>query len=321
MARPGLDRHVKFRRLVRILGEPRPHVRGYLELLWETAYENGQPVIGDTEAVEAAAEYPGEPGRLCDALLSCGGTGRVGFIEIATDVTDCDGTSVTSVAQPSHPSSPVMFQVHDLFDHCPEYVTSRASREDERRKEKVCEHCGTVYRKSDPRSKYCSENCRKTHWRDGSRDGSDGSRRIATDDDGTPTPTPTPTPTKEESLSVGTDDSSELLDQERQFVAQWNTLKGVAANRGDSLTDKRRHMFRARVRSPGWLQEATEAMAKFPLRVQVDAGGDVMPDAWRPDMEWFLAPDSVTKILEGKYDFTKANGNGQVRRDSPARIR
>ena len=53
MARPGLDKHVKFRRLVRILGEPEPHVRGYLELLWEVGYENGDPVLLATARTNA----------------------------------------------------------------------------------------------------------------------------------------------------------------------------------------------------------------------------------------------------------------------------
>lgn len=125
-----------------------------------------------------------------------------------------------------------------------------------------------------------------------------------------------------ESLSAEADDPSpELLDLERGLIADWNRLDGITANRGETLTSKRRRMFRARVRSPDWLQEARDAMAKFPLRCQVDAAGKVMADAWKPDLEWFLAPDSVTKILEGKYDFSKANGNGNVRQDSPARIR
>jgi hypothetical protein len=113
MARPGLDKHPKFRVLCRMLGEPRPHVRGYLDMLWDTVYENGDPVIGDPAAVEAVAEYPGETGRLFSALLSCGGEGKAGFIEPV----------------PGHPER---FQVHDLFDHAPDYVKKRHAREKER---------------------------------------------------------------------------------------------------------------------------------------------------------------------------------------------
>lgn len=122
MARPGLDKHVKFRKLVRILNEPEPHVRGYLETLWEVAYEHGDPVIGDAEAIEAAAKYPGAPGKLFSALLTCGGTNRAGFIE-ATD----------------HPDE---YQIHDLLDHAPDYVKKRQKRENERKSNNIGENGG-----------------------------------------------------------------------------------------------------------------------------------------------------------------------------------
>jgi hypothetical protein len=81
MGRPGLGIHPKFKRLCAILREPRPHVRGYLELIWEVAYEAGNPMIGDAAMIEAAAEWPGEFGVLCNALLECGGSQKAGFIE------------------------------------------------------------------------------------------------------------------------------------------------------------------------------------------------------------------------------------------------
>ena len=113
MARPGLEKNPKFRNLLRLLGEPRSHVRGYLDCLWDAAYENGNPVIGDAKLIEATADYPGEPGKLCAALLECGGTSQVGFIE------PVDGESGR-------------FQIHDLYDHAPEYVKRRMEREMER---------------------------------------------------------------------------------------------------------------------------------------------------------------------------------------------
>jgi hypothetical protein len=81
MARPGLQKHPKFRRLVALLGVPVPHGVGYLECLWEVSYECGNPAIGDVFDVELAAQWPGERGKLCEALTNCGGDGRAGFIE------------------------------------------------------------------------------------------------------------------------------------------------------------------------------------------------------------------------------------------------
>lgn len=113
MARPSLDRNPKFKRLVRTLGVPKPHVRGYLELLWDVAYECGNPVIGDSHAIEAAAEWPGKEGEFTTALLEAGGSGRSGFIDA---VEGEDG----------------IYQIHDLDDHAPDYVKKRRQRELER---------------------------------------------------------------------------------------------------------------------------------------------------------------------------------------------
>jgi hypothetical protein len=172
-----------------MLNLPRPYVRGLLETLWESAHETGDPVIGAVEDVEAAAEWTGEPGVLAEALI------RLRFLDSVetdvTDVTDGDG----------HPSRPSRWELHDYFDHAPDYAKDRGQREQERRKAKRCDGCETDFRSSDPRAKYCSSACRKKAWRDRKSDGEtdatdrDGSRRNGTESDGTPAPAPTPAPT------------------------------------------------------------------------------------------------------------------------------
>jgi hypothetical protein len=112
MARPGLRKHPKFLLLCRMLGEPASHVLGHLEFLWETAYESGKPEIGTMRQVELAADWEGEDGVLVNALLNCG-DGEPGFIEQM----ECD---------------PTRYQIHDLFDHAPDYVRRRMEREAER---------------------------------------------------------------------------------------------------------------------------------------------------------------------------------------------
>ncbi len=139
MARPGLLNHPKFRRLAHILQEPIPHVLGYLECMWSVGYESGRALLGDAVDVELAAQYPGTPGKLFDALLSC----RL------IDLVDAD-----------------RYAIHDLMDHAPEYVAGRAAREAEREKEKTCGHCQAVYHSADQRSKFCSPACRQASWRD-----------------------------------------------------------------------------------------------------------------------------------------------------------
>jgi hypothetical protein len=115
MARPTLDNHPKFRRLMHLLGETRAHVRGHLELLWEVSYETGNPRIGDATDIELAADWQGEPGKFCSAAADCGGEGRAGLIE------EIEG-------------EPGRFQIHDLYVHAPEYVRKRMDRELARQK-------------------------------------------------------------------------------------------------------------------------------------------------------------------------------------------
>jgi hypothetical protein len=95
---------------MRLLVETRAHIRGHLELLWEVAYECGDPVIGDSTDIELAADWQGEPGKFCEAILTCGGRGHAGFIEELPD-------------EPGH------YQIHDLYDHAPDYVRKRMDRE------------------------------------------------------------------------------------------------------------------------------------------------------------------------------------------------
>lgn len=122
MARPGLIKHRKFKRLVQMLQEPAPHVLGYLEMMWGSCYETGNPYLGDETDVELTAEYPGDPGKLFRALLGCGGENSAGFIE---PVAERPGT----------------YQVHDLFENAPDYVRKRQKRESERKNKDLRSFC------------------------------------------------------------------------------------------------------------------------------------------------------------------------------------
>lgn len=103
MARPTLDRNVKFKSLCRKLALPKPYVRGLLETMWDCAHECGNPILGTAEDVEAAAEWPGEPGIFAVAVI--------GFVDPLPDG---------------------RFEIHDYWDHAPDYVKKRRQRELER---------------------------------------------------------------------------------------------------------------------------------------------------------------------------------------------
>jgi hypothetical protein len=110
MARPGLTTHRKFRRLATALGS-KTIARGSLELMWETCYESGDDVLGTAEDIEHLLEWRGEAGVLARALAGAGAPeGASGFIE--------------PIAEGS-----LVFRVHDLWHHAPDYVKKRRERE------------------------------------------------------------------------------------------------------------------------------------------------------------------------------------------------
>ena len=182
MARPGFQKHPKFRRLVHLLKEPVPHVLGYVECMWEVAYENGNPFLGEALDVELAAQWPGEPGKLARALAACG---LIDPLEKGDDHLALIPSAVERVT----------YSVHDLFDHAPDYVFDRSKRELERKKEKICCYCGETYRSRDRRSRFCTDACRQANHRNGllrNVTDSHGALHSVTQRNGTPAPAPAP---------------------------------------------------------------------------------------------------------------------------------
>ena len=102
-----------------------------------------------------------------------------------------------------------------------------------------------------------------------------------------------------DSLSVGTD-AKKLLLAEKRFIELWNSMDGTVKVRGESFTKTRRTAFRARLKEKNWPKDAKLALAKFPLECFQDSA-----KPWKPDVDWFFRPDTVTRILEGKYDWNK----------------
>ena len=105
MARLSLSQSPKFKVLVRSLALPTPHVRGYLELLWESAHFRDEPFFASLDEIEAAADWQGETGVFGKALLDRN------WIE-----THIGG-----------------FMIHDYEEHLPSYVKERRRKADYRR--------------------------------------------------------------------------------------------------------------------------------------------------------------------------------------------
>jgi hypothetical protein len=100
-----------------MLGLPRPHVLGHLELMWAVGYASGEPVLGDELDVELAAEWTGERGDLVRALS-----------DPAVRLLDrCDDGR---------------YAIHDLHDHAPRYVKDRWHKEQQRKDLQRQQTCG-----------------------------------------------------------------------------------------------------------------------------------------------------------------------------------
>ena len=69
MAKLSLSQSPKFKLLVRALDLPVPYVRGYLELLWESAHFRDDPCFESFDEIEAICEWQGEDGILAQILL------------------------------------------------------------------------------------------------------------------------------------------------------------------------------------------------------------------------------------------------------------
>lgn len=111
-------------------------------------------------------------------------------------------------------------------------------------------------------------------------------------------------PTPSEWNSADADRSEESISGSAlEFVRDsWNASGPITCIR---LTEKLRRAARARLKVPWWSENWLLALERLPqcrfLWGESDRG-------WKADLEWFLKPDSVQKILEGKYDNAPTSG-------------
>ena len=99
---------------------------------------------------------------------------------------------------------------------------------------------------------------------------------------------PTPTPTPKESGSTSPE----------SILFAFNEAVG----RKYQLTPKRRTVTLARLKEPFFASNWEAAIAKVASSAFCQGQND---RGWQADFEWFIRPDSVTKIMESKYDSQK----------------
>lgn len=115
-----------------------------------------------------------------------------------------------------------------------------------------------------------------------------------------------PQPEPEELTATPTKPSDESSSS-AIVAAEWNNLNGVTPCR--VVTSKRRTACRQRLKDPFFRDNWRAAMQKVQASDFCRGGGR---DGWVADLDWFLRPDSVARIMEGKYD-----NRDQPNKDSP----
>lgn len=95
-------------------------------------------------------------------------------------------------------------------------------------------------------------------------------------------------------------DREELLREAKsleEFTTRWNQIPSLPKVR--KLTPKRKTSLRVRLKDADFLQNWQEALAKVqssPFCCGQNERG------WQATMDWFIQPETLNKIMEGKYD-------------------
>ena len=303
MGRPGLTLHRKFKRLARSLDEgARPGCgallgRGALELIWEGAYETGDPYLGDETDVEARALWCGTTGVLCAALRDAGGPGHAGFIEEGGTPWWTDGQLGT-------------YRIHDLFDHAPRYVRIRVELEEKRRK--------TGRSISEIRAEAGRRGAAATNAKRVATGRQEDGRRAASERQGVATPAPAPAPNTVTSPSAPPLDAKDHIQDEAQLpdatdlpqlkeltsssqaevdlvIDLWNAL---AARRGLPMSlgrGKTRKTIGLRLRTAGWLDDFRAAL------LYIDGSewhrGEIKA-SWKASLPWLLKNGKAEELAE-----------------------
>lgn len=144
-----------------------------------------------------------------------------------------------------------------------------------------------------------------------------GSMATATKNDSLPLPYPLPLPMKE-LLST----EALVAAGPNELLKVWNENRGALAA-ASAMKGKRAAAAKARLSEEPDLSVHAAAISR--LAASSFANGTKNPNGWRADLDFYLKPGSLMKIVEGKYDDRKGGGRpgapnlGQrPRRDDPA---
>jgi len=173
-------------------------------------------------------------------------------------------------------------RVHDFWEHCANYVRQRMH---ERRKsgKEVCETFKNFQklRKNAPLNP------------DPRPQTQDPRPKTGEDSDSDP---------KKDSMSTR---QTEIDPPAQKVIDDWNEMAktcDLPQPRGvPRKGSTRAKALAARVKEPAWMADYPGALAKIP-KSEFLTGKTTSNGTWRANLDWFLRPDTVVTILEGKYD-------------------
>jgi hypothetical protein len=104
-------------------------------------------------------------------------------------------------------------------------------------------------------------------------------------------------PTGQDSTGHNRQDSTGQYTAAPDVVAAWNRIPGVVHVR--ELTVARKRSLEVRLSEPEWSESWQAGLAKIAASEFCRGTSD---SGWKASFDWFIKPDTLTKILEGKYD-------------------
>lgn len=84
--------------------------------------------------------------------------------------------------------------------------------------------------------------------------------------------------------------------EEDEIFAKWNSFPELP--KIARITDKRRSAARTRLKDPFFREHWKAGIEAIPQRPFLLGKND---RGWKADIDWFLTPEAITKIVEGKY--------------------
>ena len=175
-------------------------------------------------------------------------------------------------------------EVHGYWEHCPKYVRDRVDKR--RTRSKLSENVGE---------------CRRIVG-----DNPPLNPRPKTQDP-RPEPDPDHDPKKDHMSIQRTEFDARCL----QVVNDWNAMAETNGLPHSARLPKkgsnRSKSLMARVKDPEWMDSYTTALSRIPRSAFLTGKTDDNR-TWQANLDWFLRPGSVGKILEGQYGCGETHG-------------